>query len=50
MRRWMDQGVTGAIHDIFKAAFILSVTRRILPQYHCYLKGDYDELLLSTNK
>ena len=46
----MDQGMTGAIHDILKDAFISSVTKKILPQYRSNLKGDYDELFLSTSK
>ena len=46
----MDQGMAGAIQEILKAAFISSVTRKIMPQYNCYLKGDYGELFLSTSK
>ena len=44
----MDQGMTGAIHDVLKAVFISSVTKNILPQYLCILKGNFDGLFLST--
>ena len=50
MGHCMDQGITGGIHDKLKAAFISSVARKILLQYFCILKGDYDKIFLSTSK
>ena len=38
------------IHDILKTAFVLSVTRKILPPYHCNIKWDYYKLFLSISK
>ena len=46
----MDQELSGAIHDKMKAVFISSVTWKILPQYQCHLKTDYDELFLTIGK